>query len=90
MAKKYLIQFVDSKGRYLMNCRKYNSPIYGDITDDRLDEIIRYAKGKKAEYVVVKRATSNGIYTEFAIDVVKGRYHPERYKEYGLIRKWMF
>lgn len=92
MAKKYLVQFIDSKGRYLTNCKKYNSPVYGEITDDKIDEMISYGKDKKAEYVVVKRVTSNGIYTEFAIHLVKGKYHSNKYREYGWIpgNKWVY
>lgn len=92
MAKKSLIQFIDSKGNYLMNCKKYDSPVYGEMTDEKIDEIISYGKKKKAEYVVVKSVTRNGISTAFAIHLVKGKYHPNQYKGYGWIpgNKWMY
>ena len=92
MAKKFIVQFADSRGRYLMNCKKYDSPVYGEWTDDKIDEIISYGKKKKAEYVIVKRITSNGIRTEFAIHLVTGNYHSNQYKGYGWIpgNKWVF
>lgn len=93
MAKKFLIQFMDKHYDYMLNLRKYANPIYGEITDSKLDEMIAYGKRVKAQFIIVKNVSKEGISTSFVVDLVKGRYHKNAsdFKGYALIngRYWV-
>lgn len=93
MAKKFLIQFMDKQHDYMLNLRKYAKPVYGEITDSKLKEMISYGKRVNAQYIIVKNVSKEGITTSFVVDLVKGRYHKNASDIYGYSvingRYWM-
>ena len=93
MVRKFLIQFMDKQHEYMLNLRKYDKPVYGEFTDSKMKEMISYGKRVKAQYIIVKSVSKEGIVTSFVVDLVKGRYHKNASVIYGYSvingRYWM-
>lgn len=69
MAKKYIAMFYDSRH----NPIDAYGPVYGEITDEKFNEVVKVAKRKKADIVVFERRTNGTFITEFAYYVKFGK-----------------